>query len=102
MCSTNSDAATANDLFRQTGIGGEVFVTDRVRQLGEDCLFGVFEAIKGYRFDLNDDAAHDTGVVAISGTSVRWTISSPSRAPQLRILLVSAEGELSPMYGSPR
>ena len=71
-----------NDQFRQTGLGGHMLITRGVQDMGDDFIFRVVDAMRGYdKFSEDNDpyGEHDFGAIDIDGHRVFWKIDYYNR-----------------------
>ena len=66
-----------NDLFRETFIGGDVFASIGIRELGKTFLAAAIESVQyfdAFTSDNDPHNEHDFGSVAVDGQTVLWKI----------------------------
>ena len=66
-----------NDRFRQSGIGGDIFITRGIKELGNQAVRAVVEKVASFdRFDRENDphGEHDFGAFDHEGQRIFWKI----------------------------
>lgn len=69
--------AQLNDDFRQTFIGGKIYVTTGLNSLGPEVVQKAFKKVRTFdRFDRDNDpyGEHDFGSITVEGQTVFWKI----------------------------
>lgn len=66
-----------NDRFRRSGIGGDIYITPGIKELGEEGMKAVAAKVAGFdQFDYDNDphGEHDFGTFDHEGQRIFWKI----------------------------